>query len=131
MSFSAVFATVAFVLACAISYLFWFDGVSELHRTHLLDKAAHFLVFFLLNGALYALCRIPQRVLLPGLICYAALTEIGQWLLGFRAAQWGDFYADVTGCLVFTMLYFLFVKLGQLNTNKVLTKLMAAKEDSQ
>ncbi|TLU66884.1 hypothetical protein FE810_05100 [Thalassotalea litorea] len=129
MSFSSVFFTIAFVLICTIAYLLGFDGISELHRSQLLDKAAHFLGFFLLNGVLYTVGQLPQRVLLPGLICYGALTEIGQWILGFRAAQWGDFYADVAGCLAFTVLYFMFVKLGQLNWREKRIKSLATKED--
>lgn len=113
MVFSAFFSTLIVILGGAFAYLFWFEGMQALHQLNLLDKAAHFLSFFLLNGIILGLLRLQQIVLLPGLVAYAALTELGQGLLDFRAAQWHDFYADVAGCLTFTLIYVTFTKLIQ------------------
>ena len=39
---------------------------------------------------------------------YAALTEIGQYYLGFRNGEFRDFVADVMGIIIFIFLYWLY-----------------------
>ncbi|MDO6426344.1 VanZ family protein [Thalassotalea sp. 1_MG-2023] len=72
-----------------------------------IDSIGHMLGFFLLTWFLHSACRFPLITLSIALIFYAALTEIGQWYLGFRNPELSDFIADTVGILTFITLKWL------------------------
>jgi len=69
-----------------------------------IDSIGHFLSFFSLTWLLNSLFKFPLLNLSICLIFYAALTEIGQFYLGFRNGEISDFFADVVGISLFVFL---------------------------
>jgi VanZ family protein len=68
-----------------------------------IDSWGHLIGFFLLMWILNSLVKLP---LLNSAICvtfYAALSEVGQYYLGFRNGEFRDFIADVAGVLLFIL----------------------------
>jgi len=54
--------------------------------------------------------RVP---LMNSILCitfYAALTEVGQYYLGFRSADFSDFIADMVGIMLFITLKVIYTK---------------------
>jgi VanZ family protein len=69
-----------------------------------IDSIGHFLSFFALTWLLNSLLKFPLLNLSICLIFYAALTEIGQFYLGFRNGEISDFLADVVGISLFVFI---------------------------
>jgi len=69
-----------------------------------IDTIGHFTGFFILTWLISSLLRLPLLNIVLCLIFYGALSEIGQWYLGFRNGEFTDFYADTAGILVFSLL---------------------------
>lgn len=78
----------------------WFRGTR-------LDSIGHMVGFFGLTWLLQGVFKFPLIPLSMCLIFYAALTEIGQWYLGYRNAEMSDFIADVVGITAFVALKWL------------------------
>ncbi|WP_371186314.1 VanZ family protein [Thalassotalea maritima] len=64
----------------------------------LLDKAGHFIGFLLLSAIVDRVVKLNLTVTITALIIYSGLTELCQWVLGFRNAEFLDFVADAAGC---------------------------------
>mgnify|MGYP006903651264 CR=1 FL=1 len=73
-------------------------------RNPQIDTIGHFFGFFLLSWLLHSGFKLSLLPLSFSLTIYAALTELGQWYLGFRNAEFSDFLADVAGILTFMLL---------------------------
>ncbi len=78
------------------------DNIRILLFTHTqIDTVGHFISFFCLTLMLHSLCKFPLFNTLLSLSFYAALSEIGQYYLGFRNGELRDFIADILGILAF------------------------------
>jgi len=77
------------------------------------DTIGHCIGFFMLTWVLSSLVRLPLQPLIVALIAYAALSEIGQYYLGFRNGEVKDFVADVIGILLFAFLKWLWLVYGK------------------
>jgi VanZ family protein len=73
-----------------------------------LDGLGHILGFICLSWVVHSLIKIPLMTTALTLSFYAALTEIGQYYLGFRNGEFRDFVADVMGIIIFIFLYWLY-----------------------
>jgi len=97
-----IIATVLF--AFSANYLITTILVNvSFHRPNI-DTIAHFIGFFCLAWLIYALLEMTLISILFTLSFYGALTELGQYFLGFRNGEYSDFYADVAGSLFFIAL---------------------------
>jgi len=94
----------AVLLVLSADYLFTKILASFSFHRPKIDTIAHFVGFFCLAWLLYALLKIRLISILFTLSFYGALTELGQYFLGFRNGEYLDFYADVAGSLFFVLL---------------------------
>ena len=81
-----------------------------------IDTIGHFISFFCLTWLLNSLLKFPLFNLGLCLVLYAALTEIGQYYLGFRNGEFRDFIADTFGIGVFVLIKWLIVVYGRKET---------------
>lgn len=93
------------VVICSLTGILFFTEIGNLFYKHTrLDTTGHFISFFLLGALLHYLIKISLFVSCSCLIFYGALSELGQYYLGFRNAEFRDFYADTLGVLAFALL---------------------------
>lgn len=69
-----------------------------------LDTLGHFISFFCLTLVLNSVFKFPLFNTAVSLSFYAALSEIGQYYLGFRNGEFRDVFADILGILFFVLL---------------------------
>lgn len=89
------------------------DFRAILFRSTRIDSIGHFIGFFLLTWFLNGVVKIPLVQLLFVLFLYAALTEIGQYYLGFRNGEISDFIADVVGICLYAVIKWVKVVYGK------------------
>lgn len=91
-------------------------------RSPQLDTIGHFIGFFMLAWLMHSLLKTKLLPTLLTLAFYGALSELGQYYLGFRNGELSDFFADLAGISGFIMLkkLYLFYK-----------KMMAKRADKQ
>lgn len=73
-------------------------------RSPQIDTIGHFIGFFVLAWIVSSVLKLSILSSLFTLIFYAALSELGQYYLGFRNAEFSDFFADITGISVYLFL---------------------------
>ncbi|MFD2164702.1 VanZ family protein [Thalassotalea euphylliae] len=76
------------------------------------DAYGHFIGFFILAWVLSSFLKLPTWPLVISLIAYAALSELGQYYLGFRNGEVKDFIADVIGIFCFFFLKWVWLVYG-------------------
>jgi VanZ family protein len=74
-----------------------------------IDTIGHLTSFFILTWVSHSIIKLSLITCLPLLVFYAALTEIGQSLLGYRTGEIGDFIADVVGISLFVLAKWLYI----------------------
>lgn len=94
------------VIIITISLLFAHEFLPELVRKRIfqlpaIDTMGHLTSFFILTWLSHSIIKLSLSFAVPLLIFYGALTEIGQYFLGFRSGEFGDFLADVIGIFIF------------------------------
>mgnify|MGYP000379602019 CR=1 FL=1 len=96
-------AVSAIIVAIIVS-----PGIQKAIYTHgQIDTIGHFIAFFCLSWIIYGGIKLELKTTVIGLSVYGALTELGQLFLGFRNAEWSDFYADVAGTVLFALIIWL------------------------
>lgn len=86
-------------------------------RSPQIDTIGHFISFFILAWLIHSLIKLTLVETLLTLSFYGALSELGQYYLGFRNGELSDFFADIFGVSLFILL-----KLLHLAYKKVLLK---------
>ncbi|XQW84364.1 VanZ family protein [Thalassotalea piscium] len=74
-----------------------------------IDSIGHLTSFFLLTWLLNGIAKFPLINCMLTLSFYAALTELGQYYLGFRNGEISDFFADLVGIALFSILRWGFI----------------------
>ncbi|GHE94771.1 VanZ family protein [Thalassotalea profundi] len=69
-----------------------------------IDSIGHIISFFLLTWLLNGIFKLPLTNCVITISIYAALTELGQYYLGFRNGELSDFFADLVGIALFALL---------------------------
>ncbi len=69
-----------------------------------IDTIGHLTSFFVLTWVTHTLIKLPLFTTVITLSFYGALSELGQFYLGFRNGELTDFFADVTGIFCFVLL---------------------------
>lgn len=101
------------LILIAISLTFSSDIRSMVFRNTQIDTIGHFIGFFCLTWVLSSLIRLPMWPLTIALIFYAALSELGQYYLGFRNGEMKDFIADLFGIFMFVLLKWVWLVYGK------------------
>ncbi|MGL1959267.1 MAG: VanZ family protein [Colwellia sp.] len=77
-----------------------------------IDTIGHFIGFFILAWVVHSVIKLSLFNTILTLILYGALSELGQFYLGFRNGEFSDFFADICGILFFALLKWCFVVYG-------------------
>jgi len=81
------------------------DAVKKLiFRSPQIDTIGHFIGFFVLTWLVSSILKFSLLNTLFTLSFYAALSELGQYYLGFRNAEFSDFFADIAGISLYLFL---------------------------
>ena len=70
-------------------------------RSTEVDSIGHIVSFFALTWVLHSILKLPLANTMFTVAFYGALTELGQYYLGFRNGEFSDFFADVIGVALF------------------------------
>jgi len=101
------------VLLCSFLSLFIFDELRNIiFKNTQIDTIGHAIGFFCLIWFLHSFIKLPLINITLCLFIYAALTELGQYYLGFRNGEFRDFIADVIGISFFVLLKWLNIVYG-------------------
>lgn len=92
------------IILCSAILFGFLDHQSIFARIVKLDSVGHIIGFFFLTLLLHKFTKLHSFSLVITLILYAALTEVGQYYLGFRNGELSDFFADITGIGCFLLL---------------------------
>lgn len=78
-----------------------------------IDTFGHIVGFFVLSWVLIGLLKLPLINTVICLYFYSALTEMGQYYLGFRSGEFIDFIADIIGVSLFAALQWSLIIYGK------------------
>ena len=70
-------------------------------RSTEIDSIGHMISFFGLTWVLHSILKLPLLNTMVTVAFYGALTELGQYYLGFRSGQLSDFISDLIGISLF------------------------------
>lgn len=70
-------------------------------RSTKVDSIGHIISFFGLTWVLHSILKLPLFNTMLTVSLYGALTEFGQYYLGFRSGEVSDFIADLIGVALF------------------------------
>ncbi len=104
---------VLFILTVLMTWLLFNDVLAVAVSRIQIDTIGHFVGFFALTWLLDRLLKLPLAELIMTLCCYAALTEIAQFYLGFRNGEVADFVADVLGICLYPLLKWAVIVYGK------------------
>lgn len=85
----------------AITYHLSAEFRSMVFRGTQIDSIGHMIGFFGLTWILHSVLKLPLINIILTMIFYSALTELGQYYLGFRSAELSDFFSDIMGITTF------------------------------
>ena len=105
------------LILCGASLLFFSselllpESIKRLvFRSPQIDTIGHFIGFFVLTWLASSILKLPLLSTLFTLSFYAALSELGQYYLGFRNAEFSDFFADIAGISLYLFLKYTYLK---------------------
>jgi VanZ family protein len=92
-----------FVIALILFAMFMFlpDFRRLVFRGTQIDSIGHMIGFFALTWVLHSILKLPLVNTVLTMILYSALTELGQYYLGFRSGEFSDFFSDLVGIALF------------------------------
>lgn len=95
------------------------DSLTRLvFRSTQIDTIGHFISFFVLTWFTISVIKLSLSITLITLIFYAALSELGQYYLGFRSGELSDFFADIAGVTLYILLKAFYVRYSVLRLKK-------------
>jgi VanZ family protein len=101
---------ISLILVLCLEVLFLSYGVKkQMFLFPPVDSVGHCVGFFFLTWILSSLIKHSLFNLTLCLILYSALTEVGQYYLGFRNGEFRDFIADTLGIGLFVMIRYIFM----------------------
>lgn len=74
-----------------------------------IDTIGHFIGFFILTWFVSSILKLSLLNTFYSLCFYSALSELGQYYLGFRNGEFSDFFADVAGISVYLSLKYVYL----------------------
>jgi len=104
------------------------DAIKKLiFRSPAIDTIGHFIGFFVLTWLVASILKLSLLSTLFTLSFYAALSELGQYYLGFRNAEFSDFFADIAGISLYIFLKYTFLKYKVFMLKRIIQAKQAAK----
>jgi VanZ family protein len=107
--FVTLLVIAAILLFFPSAFLFTTEIKKIVFRSPQIDKIGHFISFFILAWVMHSHLKISLMTTLGTLTFYGAFTEFGQFYLGFRNAEFSDFFADIFGIIFFILLKSLYL----------------------
>lgn len=92
------------IILISLTLVFSDELRSIVFKNTQIDTVGHFIGFFCLAWLVSSLGKLPLLPATLSLIVYAALSELGQYYLGYRNGEFKDFFADLGGILLFVLL---------------------------
>lgn len=96
-------------------------------RSPQIDTIGHFIGFFVLTWLVSSILKFSLLSTLFTLSFYAALSELGQYYLGFRNAEFSDFFADIVGISLYIFLKHTYLKYKSLILKRMTKQAAKAK----
>ena len=91
-------------------------------RSPQIDTIGHCISFFILSWIVSSILKVSLKGTFITLAFYGAFSELGQYYLGFRNAEFTDFFADIAGVGFFVFLKFTFLKYKIYILKKIINK---------
>lgn len=91
-------------------------------RSPQIDTIGHFIGFFILAWLTHSLIKLTLKETFITLIFYGALSELGQYYLGFRHGEFSDFFADIAGISLFILLKLLYLAYVKISISQLTKK---------
>ncbi len=124
-----IFISTSALLLFFSSELLLPDTITKLiFRSPAIDTIGHFIGFFVLTWLVASILKLSLLSTLFTLSFYAALSELGQYYLGFRNAEFSDFFADIAGISLYIFLKYTYLKYKLFILKIIIQKKQAAKE---
>jgi hypothetical protein len=79
-------------------------------RSPQIDTIGHFIGFFILTWVASSIIKLSLFNTLITLFFYSALSELGQYFLGFRNAEFSDIFADIAGISLYIFLKYTYLR---------------------
>jgi VanZ family protein len=109
---------ISLILVLCLEVLFLaYDVKKQMFLFPPVDSVGHCVGFFFLTWILSSLIKHSLFNLTLCLILYSALTEVGQYYLGFRNGEFRDFIADTLGIGLFVIIQYIFMNKAMLFNN--------------
>lgn len=96
-------------------------------RSPQIDTIGHFIGFFVLTWLVSSVLKLSLLSTLFTLSFYAALSELGQYYLGFRNAEFSDFFADIVGISLYIFLKYTYLRYKSLILKRMTKQATKAK----
>lgn len=109
LTFFILIISAAILLFFSSELLLPIELKKVIFRSPQIDTIGHFISFFILAWLIHSLMKLTLLETLITLSFYGALSELGQYYLGFRNGELSDFYADITGVGLFILLKLLYL----------------------
>ncbi|WP_420839706.1 VanZ family protein [Colwellia maritima] len=78
-------------------------------RSPQIDTIGHFIGFFILTWFVSSILKLSIFNTFFSLSFYSALSELGQYYLGFRNGEFSDFFADIAGISLYLFLKYVYL----------------------
>jgi VanZ family protein len=95
----------AIIIILFFCLYFSYDDFRRLvFRSTEIDSIGHMISFFGLTWVLHSILKLPLLNTMFTVAFYGGLTELGQYYLGFRNGEFKDFFFDLVGILLFSII---------------------------
>ena len=84
------------------------------------DTIGHFIGFFVLTWLVSSVIKLSLLNSLFTLFFYAALSELGQYYLGFRNGEFSDFFADIAAITLYIFLKYTYLRYKALMLKRII-----------
>jgi VanZ family protein len=112
----SILVTIVIVFFCL--YFSSDDFKRLVFRSTEVDSIGHIVSFFGLTWVLHSILKLPLFNTMLTVAFYGALTELGQYYLGFRSAQMSDFISDLIGISLFAVIRWSILMYRNRSSNK-------------
>ena len=109
LTFFILIASAAILLFFSSELLLPTELKKIVFRSPQIDTIGHFIGFFILAWLVHSLIKLTLTETFITLVFYGALSELGQYYLGFRNGELSDFFADIAGIGLFILLKLLYL----------------------
>lgn len=103
---------VLFLILSSILFILSGNHANSIVESTGIDSVGHLIGFFALTWVFHTVLRLELINTAICLIIYAGISELGQHYLGFRNGEFRDVVADIFGILLFVLIKWCYVVIG-------------------